>query len=512
MEILLTLLFIFIGAMVFGQSEPTPPAKDKRPVKVSLLSNYYEQDGDHSAVNGGIGSQELYSNTQEATIYIPVKDSSALNLSGGVDYFTSASLLTIDKYKTAASSGTSGVSGDETRVYANIGADIANKKARTLMSPSIGFSHEYDVLSMNAGYAFSKNLLKHNGNYLLGLHLIADRWMMVYPGEFRTQVETPGYTTGASTVSGSGSGTGSGTGSSATTGASTVTGQGSGSGSGSGSGNNSDGSGLTSGSGLNSGNNSGAASGGSGTTGGTTADYPVPYATPIPVTGKTITKNGKTYPVDWRYSLEATNVYSFAINRRMSVSTGLDLVSQWGMLSTPFHRVYFNDGVTDDLYKEVRIEHLPRLRLKAAAYARYNFTINPYLTLRTYLRLYSDTWDIKAVTTTVELPIRITQWFSVAPFYRFHLQQQSKYFEGYSDHVYTPGSYYTSDYDLSGFTANKVGVALRVAPLKPIAGIHSAAKNKYVFAFSSFGIRYGFYKRSDGLASGSVTGEVNFEF
>lgn len=499
MEIILALIFVFITVAALGQKDSTKVKKETRPVKVSLLSNYYDQDGEHSAVNGGLGSQKLESITQEAAIYIPVKDSSALKVSGGVDYFTSASMLDIDKYQTSASTGTSNVSGDELRKYANIGLDWANRKKRTLFSPSIGFSSEYDVFSVNGGVAWSKNLKKRYGNYTVGLHVIADRWMLVYPGEFRAAATgNTDYTTGASTYTSAG-------GTTYTSGATTTSGNTSGSGSGSGS---------NTGSGNTSGNTSGetpASGSGSGSHADETENkmYTV---TPIAVTGRTIQKDGKTYPVDWRYSLALSNGYTFVINRKMNAAIGLDVTAQWGMLSTPFHRVYFDDGVTAEQEKEVRIEKLPGLRVKGALYGRFNYSVTPMLKLRTYARYYADNWDIHAISMTVEAPVKVTGWLTVTPFYRFYAQTPSKYFKGYGEHRYMPDTFYTSDYDLSKFSSNKVGMSARLSPLKPLLGLRNEEDTKYIFSLSSLGVRYAYYSRQDGLSTQSFTLELNFDF
>lgn len=514
--LIITICFVFAATFTV-YSQAAKPVKEKKPVKVSLLGNYYEQDGDHSAVNGGLGSQELFSNALETMIHIPIKDSSAIKVGGGFDYFTSASMLKIDKYQSSASSGTSNVSGDELRSFGSIGFDLAHKKSRSIFSPSIGFSQEYDVRSFNGGLSWAKSLRKRHATYIVGGNLIADRWMMVYPGEFRAS--TAEYYSGASTVTGAspvyGGGT-SGETSGGTSGGSTSGGTSGGSGSGSG-----NGSGGTSGGGIWTGNQhdlfdyatkSGSESSNGNTSGShyeSAAHYP--NATVIPVTGKTITKDGKTYPTDWRYSLALTNQYNFVVNKRSNMAVGVDLVYQNGMLSTPFHRVYFNDGVADEFYKEVRIEKLPKTRFKVAAFARYNLSVNKYLTVRTFARYYTDNWGVQGLTAQVEAPVRITSALSIVPSYRFYYQLKSKYFAGYGEHTFRQGAYYTSDYDLSGFTSNKVGGAVRYAPVKSIFNLRNKTTLKSVFAMRSAGFRYAYYHRSDGLKSQSVTVELTFE-
>lgn len=465
MELLLTLIFLLCTYLAVGQSSPAPTPR-KRPVKVSLLSSYFEQDGVHSAVNGGRGSQQLSSFAQEGLIFIPFMDSSGMKVQGGLDYFTSASMQEIDKYQTSASTGMSKVSGDETRYYASLGFDLVNKVKKTVISPSFGVSKEYDMLSFNGGYSWNKKNTEQNRALTIGGGFIADRWMVVYPGEFRGAVTTQN---------------------------------------------------------ANSYNNAGYNEYyGSGAsmyyeTGASTGYY---YETPQPTqydsilarARKTITKDDKTYPVAMRYSGTLSSAYSFVINKRMNALVGLDGVAQWGLLSTPFHRVYFNDGVTDEQYKEVRVEKLPGQRLKAALYGRYNYYIHPLIGIRTFARLYYDSWDVKAFAFTVEAPLRLTQLFSLNPFYRFHTQYGARYFAPYGKHYYTPGSYYTSDWDLADLTSHKIGATLRLAKVGHLTGIRSEDNKRIIFGITSLDLRYAAYLRNDGLNAHILSLELNFEF
>lgn len=503
MGIILTIILLIAFAFVsFGQGDKKQETTD-RPITVSLLSNYYDQDGEHGAVNGGIGSQQLESYSQEAHIYIPRHDLSGLKVNAGIDHFTSESLRFIDKYQTAASAAQGNVSNDETRVYGSLGYDFGNKPKRTITSVGLGYSQEYDVKSYSLNYGWTKELPRQDWVYQFGLSFVADRWLVIYPGEFRTQVTAlveEGGTSGGGTSNGG-----------------TSTGGSSGGG--------------------NSGGSSGSGSGGgtsghrpaadsrqehkssffSGSTGASIYDStayqtPVGYAGPIPVSGKTDTKDGKSYPVDWRYSVNMTNKLSYVINRRMNGAIGLDLTYQAGLLSTPFYRVYFNDGVTNELDKEVRIEKLPRQRIRAALYGRYNYHFHSYAALRTFVRFYADNWKIYGVTAQVEVPVKLGGWVTLMPYYRVAVQQGTPYFAAYGEHVYLPDSYYTSDYDLASFTGHKLGGSLRIAPLQPIFGVKDEDNVSYVFSLASASFRYGYYMRSDGFHSNSFTLELNFNF
>jgi len=497
MGIIITiLLMLSVVLFSFGQTAKaqTASAEEKRPTTISLLTNYYEQDGEHGAVNGGIGSQELESLTQEAHIYIPRQELSGIKVNLGIDHFTSESLRFIDKYKTSASAAQGNVSGDETRYYTSFGYDFGNKKKKTVTSLGVGYSQEYDVKSYSANFGWLKEIPKTNLQYQMGLSFVADRWLLIYPGEFRTQImaaEEEGGYSGGNSGGNSGGGT---------------------------SGGGNSGGGTSSGS---SGKKPGSYYGDqillSGSTGASVYDstynqVPAGYASPIPVDGKTATKDGKTYPLDWRYSVNLANKLSYVINQKMNGAIGLDLTYQSGLLSTPFYRVYFNDGVVDELDKEVRIEKLPRQRWRAALYGRYNYHFHTNLVLRTMARLYTDNWGISGITASIELPVKLNSAVSLVPFYRIAAQQGSKYFAPYAEHLFSPGNCYTSDYDLSSFSSHKVGGAIRLSPFRPIAGIKDEENTGYVLSLASASFRYAYYTRSDGFAANSFSLELNFNF
>lgn len=445
--LLITLLFIhpYTSTLVFGfifllrsvalSQTPKDSAysvvneKEKRAVKISLLSNYYEQDGNRSAINGGLGSQHLNSYAEDVNIFFPVNDSSAFKIGGGVDYFTSASLQDIDKGGNAKS-----VSGDETRKYINLGYDLGLNNGLSL-SPSAGLSSEYDVTSGNAGLSLLKPVKKWNANYSSSFSFVLDRWMMVFPGEFRP-VSTDANTSASSNSN---------------------------------------------------------------------SDYAIPFT----YNGTVLKKDGQLYPIDWRQSYAFINNYSFAITKKMNAAIGLDLLVQTGLLSSPFNRVYFNDGEGDESRKEVRIENLPRQRKKIALSARYNYFINPYVVLRSHIRYYEDSWGIKATTISVEAAVKLLRSLSVTPFYRYHLQGAADYYRAYGQHVYKPGAYYTSDIDLGEFTAHKLGAGLRYVPFKQHAD--TDAHKKSTVLLKDLSLRYAKYKRQDGLHADVVSLELNFE-
>ncbi len=149
--------------------------------------------------------------------------------------------------------------------------------------------------------------------------------------------------------------------------------------------------------------------------------------------------------------------FSQILSKRLQTSFALDLVKQEGLLSTPFHRIYFEDvanSYIENFQLADDIERLPDTRYKIAFGNRFSYYINEFLIIKTYYRYYSDDWGIESHTASIELPIKITQKFTLYPSYRYYNQTAADYFAGYEQHSYKD-NFYTSDYDLSEFNANQ---------------------------------------------------------
>ena len=165
------------------------------------------------------------------------------------------------------------------------------------------------------------------------------------------------------------------------------------------------------------------------------------------------------HPSKGRNSYSGSIGLSQILSSRLTGYVSADFILQKGLLSTPFHRIYFADK-EDYFYENFQladdIEHLPDSRFKIALGARLNYFVNHRVTLRTFYRYYTDDWGITSHTAKIEVPIKITDKFTVYPSYRFYNQTAADYFAPYNEHLSTE-EFYTSDYDLSKFTANNYG-------------------------------------------------------
>ena len=239
--------------------------------------------------------------------------------------------------------------------------------------------------------------------------------------------------------------------------------------------------------------------------------YPIELRTSNLSRYGTITGNANYNPIFKEFSSKGRNSYSAGftfsqiLSKRLQGALMVDFVNQKGLLSTPFQRVYFSD-VADSFIENFQladaIEQLPDNRNKLAVGGRMHYYINEIFVLRTYYRYYSDDWGITSQTASVELPIKITDKFTLYPSYRFYNQTAADYFAPYEQHVSTE-EFYTSDYDLSKYSANQYGFGITYTDIFNKAHI-------YKFGLKSVDLKFNQYERNTGLKASIVTAGLKF--
>jgi hypothetical protein len=146
-----------------------------------------------------------------------------------------------------------------------------------------------------------------------------------------------------------------------------------------------------------------------------------------------------------------------------------------------------------------RIEALPRSRFKYPVSLRLNYYASDLVQIRGFYRFYNDNFGIRAHTFEVELPVKVTPFFVAYPFYRYHTQTAATYFAPFAQHS-VADTYYTSDYDLAAFSANKVGLGLRYSPVYGIGRFRVPGKNAqglpHIMRFKSLDLRYAYYQQT----------------
>lgn len=190
-----------------------------------------------------------------------------------------------------------------------------------------------------------------------------------------------------------------------------------------------------------------------------------------------------------RTSLNLAASLSAPINRRMVFGIFPGIAYQYGLLSTPFHRVYFSDQLPP------RVENLPDDRLKVPIGMQLNTFLGKDWVLRSGYRFYWDDFGIIGNTLSAEGILKVSPFTSIGGYGRVYSQSESDYFAPKGEHA-SEEKYYTSDYDLSGFTSIEIGASLRYRPFEPLFGGLECRE---------IALRYGYYRRDDGLFAHIIT-------
>ena len=224
-----------------------------------------------------------------------------------------------------------------------------------------------------------------------------------------------------------------------------------------------------------------------------------------------ITGNQNYQPIFNEFSNEGRNSYSLGIgfsqilHKKLQGSLAIDFIKQQGLLSTPFQRVYFSDiedSFIDNFHLADDIERLPKNRLKVAVGGRLSWYINERLVVKSFLRYFSDDWGINSLTANIEVPIKIAYKFTLYPSYRFYSQTAAHYFGKYNEHLST-SKYYTSDYDLSKFSANQFGFGVSYTDIFTKFQLGK-------FGLKSVDVKYYQYDRNTSFSSSIITAGIKF--
>ena len=219
-----------------------------------------------------------------------------------------------------------------------------------------------------------------------------------------------------------------------------------------------------------------------------------------------ITGIGTYSPIFNEFDKENRNSYSLSLSfsqilsQKLQGALFMDVVSQNGLLSTPFQRVYFSDFedfYIDEFQLADNVEQLPDSRFKLPVGGRLNYYLNDLVVLRSYYRFYWDDWGISSHTASLEAPFKLTDKFTLYPSYRYYTQTAADYFYPKEEALSTY-EFYTSDYDLSNYNAHQYGVGVQYKDIFTSARVLN-------FGLKTINLRFSQYDRSDGLNAFIVT-------
>src|SRR5690606_14688286 len=147
----------------------------------------------------------------------------------------------------------------------------------------------------------------------------------------------------------------------------------------------------------------------------------------------------------------------------------------------------------EDFQLADNVEILPENRFKIPLGGRITYYLNELINFRAYFRYYYDDWGVTAYTGSLEIPVKISDKFTIYPMYRYYTQTASDYFYA-KETALSTYEYYTSDYDLSEFDSNQYGLGITYKDIFTQSKV-------WKFGLNSISFRFNQYERTTGLSA-----------
>jgi hypothetical protein len=180
----LFILFVHAFAQQAPKDTSTYKTRKLRVEEIDLVSSYYVQNGDHSAIRGGIGSEHVtdLANGLEIKLvgYDAKERKNTLTPGIGIDHHTAASQAWISQ--TGASKRTDGL-----RLYPSLDWTRENEQKGSSIGAGLYYSNEFNYHSFGFNLNGSQKT-KTGGEFTAKLSAYLDRVTMILPSEF----EPPG--------------------------------------------------------------------------------------------------------------------------------------------------------------------------------------------------------------------------------------------------------------------------------------------------------------------------------
>jgi len=153
---------------------------------VNIVSGYYSQNGNHSAVTGGIGTQKLtdVSNTIDMKLvkYDILGRKHNFNIEMGLDHHTAASAQYVSTTGASRAGGT--------RFYPSFNWQVENEEKKTTFGLGASLSSEYTYHSYGLNILFAKKSKDENREFTAKGTLYLDAVKMLEPSELRPATTT----------------------------------------------------------------------------------------------------------------------------------------------------------------------------------------------------------------------------------------------------------------------------------------------------------------------------------
>ena len=152
--------------------------------EINLVSSYYKQDGNNSAVTGGIGSEKLTDISNSIDVVLVNYDKklrkNKYTLDVGIDHYTSASSDMIDLKANSSASHA------DTRIYPTLGWSRENEAKGSTLMAGVSYSGEFDYQSIGANIGFAQKTPNKMGEFSAKFQAFIDQVKLIQPIELRT--------------------------------------------------------------------------------------------------------------------------------------------------------------------------------------------------------------------------------------------------------------------------------------------------------------------------------------
>lgn len=169
--------------------------------EINLVSSYYRQNGNNSAVTGGIGTEELtdVSNAIDVKLikYGKSGKKHTLDVEVGLDYYTSASSDKIDLQANSSASSA------DIRVYPSLSYSVENEEKGNTIGAGVSSSTEFDYQSFGGNISYSQKTKNRNGEFTARFQAYLDQVKLVTPTELRPDGDDSYGTASRNTFAGS---------------------------------------------------------------------------------------------------------------------------------------------------------------------------------------------------------------------------------------------------------------------------------------------------------------------
>jgi hypothetical protein len=154
--------------------------------EANLVTSYYRQEGNNSAVTGGIGTEKLTDIASVLDVKLNKWDAHnrkhSFDVEVGFDHYTSASSDKIDPRNISSASHA------DSRLYPSVNWSMENQKKGSTIGAGLSLSNEFDYVSYGANVMFAQKTKNRNGEFTAKAAVFLDKVSLILPIELR-----PGY-------------------------------------------------------------------------------------------------------------------------------------------------------------------------------------------------------------------------------------------------------------------------------------------------------------------------------